>query len=87
MTTVLAFTTQVLSGIVPLIRAAWIMMDYSPIIIDVSVRYLLRILQNFPNFATPIVAIYYLRPVRLAMKKSLKKILCKHNEVTPVPGQ
>ena len=82
----LAFTTQVLSGIVPLIRAAWIMMDYSPII-DVSVCYLLRILQNFPNFATPIVAIYYLRPVRLAMKKSLKKILCKHNEVAPVPGQ
>ena len=65
---------QILPSTSPLIRL--ILPDYRYFI---AYNYLLRLLINFPNIATPIIAIYALKPVQLAIKNAFKKIVCKRN--------
>ena len=65
---------QILPSVSPLIRL--ILPDYRYLI---AYNYFLRLVINFPNIATPIIAIYALKPVQLAIKNAFKKILCKRN--------
>ena len=74
---------QILPSLSPLIRT--ILPDYRYFI---AYNYFNRLLINFPNVATPIVAIYALKPVQLAMKSAFKKVICKRNNtvaVAPAP--
>lgn len=52
----------------------------------VVVEYILRVSLNFGSIATPIVAIVVLKPVRLALKKILKKI-CVCYKRSPEPEE
>ena len=65
---------QILPSTAPLTRL--ILPDYRYFI---AYNYLLRLVINFPNIATPIIAIYALKPVQLAIKHAIKKISCKKN--------
>ena len=65
---------QIIPSVSPLIRL--ILPDYRYFI---AFNYLLRLLINFPNIATPIIAIYALKPIQLAIKNAFKKIICKRN--------
>jgi hypothetical protein len=70
---------QILPSFSPLIRL--ILPDYR---YSIAYNYFLRLVINAPNIATPIIAIYALKPVQLAMKNAFKKILCKgNNTVAP----
>ena len=71
---------QILPSMFPLFRL--ILPNYRYFI---AYNYLIRLLINFPNIATPIIAIYILKPVQLAIKNAFKKIICKRNNtVAPV---
>ena len=79
------FTTvcQTLPSFSPIIRLN--LPDYRYFI---AYNYLLRLLINFPNITTPIIAIYALKPVQLAIKNAFKKIVCKRNNtVTPATNE
>ena len=71
---VLTTICQILPSVSPLVRL--ILPDYRYFI---AYNYLLRLLINFPNIATPIVAIYALTPIQLAIKNAFKKV-CKRNK-------
>ena len=76
---------QILPSFSPLIRT--ILPNYKYFI---AYNYFNRLLINFPNVATPIVAIYALKPVQLAMKSAFKKVICKRNNtvaVAPAPNE
>jgi hypothetical protein len=71
---------QILPSFSPLIRL--ILPDYR---YSIAYNYFLRLVISFPNIATPIIAIFALKPVQLATKNAFKKILlCKgNNTITP----
>ena len=75
---VLATISQIFPSFGPLVRS--ILPDYRYFL---AWNYFLRVIISFPNIATPIVAIYALKPVQLAMKTSFKKICKQNNTVTP----
>ena len=75
---VLATISQIFPSFGPLVRS--ILPDYQYFL---AWNYFLRVIVSFPNIATPIVAIYALKPVQLAMKTSFKKICKRNNTVTP----
>ena len=80
MAAVVTTVCQILPSISPLIRLILPNYRYS-----IAYNYLIRLLINFPNIATPIIAIYILKPVQLAIKNAFKKIICKRNNtVAPV---
>ena len=74
MAAVVTTICQILPSVSPLFRL--ILPDYRYLI---AYNYFLRLVINFPNIATPIIAIYALKPVQLAIKNAFKKILCKRN--------
>ena len=63
---VLTTISQIFPTFSPLIRS--ILPDYRYFI---AWNYFLRVFLNFPNIATPIVAIYALKPVKLAIKNAM----------------
>ena len=45
-----------------------------------------RLVLNIPAVATPIVALIWLKPIRVAIKTMVKKVLCRpNNQVAPAP--
>ena len=79
---VLATISQIFPSFSPLIRS--VLPDYRYFI---AWNYILRVIISFPNIATPIVAIYALKPVQLAIKNSFKKICKQNNTVIPAPDR
>ena len=78
---VLTTVCQIFPSFSPLIRT--ILPDYRYLI---AYNYFQRIIINFPNIATPIVAIYALKPIQLSMKNAFKKIFKRNNTVAPTPN-
>ena len=72
---------QIFPSFSPLIRS--ILPDYRYFI---AYNYFLRVFLNFPNIATPIVAIIALKPVKLAMKNIFKKIFKRNSAIAPEPS-
>jgi hypothetical protein len=71
--------SQIFPSFSPLIRSIFPDYRYS-----IAYTYFLQLVINVPNIATPIIAIYALKPVQLAIKNAFKKILCKgNNTVAP----
>ena len=73
--------SQIFPVFSPLIRT--ILPDYRYFI---AWNYFLRVIVSFPNIATPIVAIYALKPVKLAIKNAFKKIFKRNNAIAPEPS-
>ena len=78
---VLATISQVFPSFSPLIRS--VLPDYRYFL---AWNYILRVIISFPNIATPIVAIFALKPVNLAMKNSFKKMCKRNRNNTVVPA-
>lgn len=76
-TSVLVFISSVLPVANPLIREA---LEKRSVVGVIAVNYLLRVIYNVPPFLFPIVSLGVLKPVRVAMKKKLMKVLCFFRE-------